>query len=349
MIKMLNKKTLSKLSSDIYFLQESGFSIIKTMDILSRQKTYKNLNKVFKDVSDSLKSGNNPYNSFLKHKGYFPFEFINSIKLGDNSNNLKEAFKNLSYFYEEEYENSKYLKESLAYPKMVFIMGIGVIIFLINFILPQFTETLFSVGGDMPGITKFFLQTNIFFKRYYILIIIFTLLAAALLFKFGHKLKYNKFTDYIMMNFPIIKFYYIKIQTYRYCESMLLMLSSGFNVYNSFKDSIEISKNIHFKRILTVVIDNINGGSGITEAFRNSRIFEDKFIELIELGEESSNIDFVIKKACFLYGREVKNINKKVISFIEPSLILVLAFFVALIILSIMLPLFSIMDSMGSI
>ncbi|MDV3425760.1 MAG: type II secretion system F family protein [Bacillota bacterium] len=349
MIKMLNKKTLSQFSSDIYFLLESGFSIIKTMDILSRQKSYKRLRKVFEDIGNSLKSGNNPYNSFSKYKSYFPFEFINSIKLGDDSNNLKESFKNLSQYYEEEYARSKSLKDSLAYPKMVFIMGIGVVIFLINFILPKFTETLSSLGGDMPGITKFFLNSNIFFKRYYILILIFTVLLIAAGIKFSEKIKYNPVTDYIKMKFPFIKNYYIKLQTYKYCESMLLMLSSGFNVYNSMRDSIEMSKNIYFKKTLEEVTDNINSGSGITEAFQNSRVFEDKFIELISLGEESSNLNFVIKKACFLYGREIKNLNKRVISIVEPSLILILAFIVSMIILSIMLPLFSIMDAIGGV
>lgn len=349
MIKLLSKKTLSQLSSDIYFLQESGFSIIKTMDILSRQKSYKRMRKVFEDIVNSLKSGNNPYNSFSKYKAYFPFEFINSIKLGDDSNNLKEAFKNLSEYYEEEYVRNKNLKDSLAYPKLVFLMGTGVVIFLINFILPKFTETLSSSGGNMPGITRFFLDLNIFFKRYYVLVLIFTVLLIAIGIKFSEKIKYNPVTDYIKMKLPFIKGYYIKLQTYKYCKSILLMLSSGFNVYNSMRDSIEMSKNIYFKKTLTEVTDDINSGSGITEAFENSRVFEDKFIELISLGEESSNIDFVIKKACFLYGREVKNLNKKVISFVEPCLILILAFIVSLIILSIMLPLFSIMDAVGGV
>lgn len=349
MIKKLNKKTLSQLSSDIYFLQESGFSIIKTMDILSRQKSYKGLNKVFNDVVSSLKSGNNPYNSFSKFNDYFPFEFVHSIKLGEDSNNLKESFKNLSSYYEEEYMNNKYLKEALAYPKLVFIMGISVIIFLINFIIPKFTETLSSLGGELPLITKFFLNANIFFKKYYILLIILTVIIILALIKYGDRIKNNPVLDYIKMNTPILKIYYIKLQTYKYCESVLLMLSSGYNIYDSLGDSIEMLKNTYFKKILKNIIEDIRKGNGITEAFKNGKIFEDKFIELISLGEESSNLDFVIKKACLLYGRDVKNLNKKAISFIEPCLILLLAFLVSLIILSIILPMFSIMDSIGQI
>lgn len=347
MIKVLNTKTLARLSSDMYFLLESGFSIIKAMDILSRQKSYKGLANVLEDIDNSLKSGNNPYNSFNKYKACFPFEFINSIKLGDDSNNLKEAFKNLAQYYEEEYARSRHLKESLAYPKLVFFMGSGVVIFLVNYILPKFTDTLSSQGGDTPEITSFFLNLNFFFKTYYIFIFIFMVIFAAVYIKFNEKIKYNPLTDYIKMKFPIIKSYYIKLQTYKYCKSILLMLSSGFNIYNSMRDSIEMSKNIYFKRTLMEVTDNINSGSGITEAFQNSNVFEDKFVELISLGEESSNINFVIQKACFLYERDVKNLNKKIISFVEPCLILILAFMVALIILSMMLPIFSIMDSIG--
>lgn len=346
-MKRLKLKTLFELSGDIYFLLESGIPIVKSLEIISKQKSYKVINKVIDEILNNIKSGNSIYKSFEDKKEYFPFEFVNCLKMGENSDNIKEAFKNLSYYYEEEYENLKKFREATAYPKIVLTMGSLVIIFLINFVIPKFSETLSSLGGELPFITLFFINSNLFFKKYCIFLLIILLIFIFLFIKYMENIKNNKYIEFIRIKIPLFKNYYIKKEIYKYSERVYLMLSSGFSIYSGLKDSIEGCKNRYFKDIIIKIIKDIDNGEGITEAFKKENIFEEKFIQLLNLGEESSNMEFVFKKTCFLYGRDIKNINKKAISFIEPCSVIILAFMVSLIILSIILPMFSIMDTLG--
>ena len=345
MVKKIKSKELSLLSNQLYLMIDAGIIISEAFYLTASMEKNEILKKKLILIYDDILKGEELYKSIEKHQDIFPVFFIQMIRLGEHTGNLEGVLKNLYEFYERDNKLYNKLKSSMTYPLIVFITSILAILILMIKVVPQFTDTLISLGGNLPGITSMMLLTCGIFKENYIVIIIIFFIIVTLVRKINKTQIGREKLQSLKLKIPIFRCIYEKIILSKFSRSMGILISSGCNLISSFEICSEIIDNIVFKKALGQCLDKIKNGKSMTYAFSSIGINNPLFISLIRTGEETGELDKVLKKAADFYDNELEELSKRLLTILEPVLVIIMAAIIGTFIIAIMLPILNIMDA----
>jgi len=306
-------------------------------------------NEIFKRklncVYDDILKGEELYKSMGKHQDTFPVFFIQMISLGEHTGNLDGILKNLYEYYERDNKLYNKLKNSMTYPALVFITSIMAVLILMIKVVPQFTETLNTLGGKLPAITSVMLMFCGVIKENYAVISILIVIIITLIIQLTKTQIGKEKLQSLKFKIPILRGIYEKIILSKFSRSMSTLLSSGYNLIGSFEICSEIIDNIVFKKALELCLEKIKNGESMTYAFSSIGINNPLFISLIRTGEETGELDIVLKKAADFYDNELEELLKSLLTILEPVLVIIMAAIIGTFIIAIMLPMLNIMDA----
>lgn len=266
------------------------------------------------------------------------------IRIGEDSGELPKIFKKLCGFYKSQEEISKELKKSLSYPIMVFLMAVSIISFLIFNILPSFIQLLESFKIEIPKYSKaIFLVVNYFNNNIHYVTIILLGINLYLLYYFKTSRGEEKFYS-ILINMPYLGTIYKKIQISRLFMAMGIIFNSGMSILDSIDKSSTLIKNTIILNKIEEMKNSILKGETLSKAFKKSDLFSQSVNTIIAIGEEGGNLQDSFIKISEKYKGEVLDCIGKWIKYIEPIAIIIVSIVVGIIIMSILIPMLSIMD-----
>ena len=280
-------------------------------------------------------------------KNIYPDFLLKMVYLGEESGTLETILVELSDYYEKQDKIGKKITTALTYPIIVLMTSLLSISFLMIKIIPQFLKTLTDLGGQLPVMTKVFLLLCTTLQKNILLILI---LCISLFFFLSYIIKKRKvqiIIDEYKLKVPIINLLYSKIIMCRFSRAMSLLLGSGLPVTNCIETASGILENKFIEQKLKVSLIDINEGKSIYNALKKCQIFNPIFLSIVNVGEESGRLEEILKKLAEISENDLQENAQKLVKFIEPAVILFLSVFIGLIIVSIMLPIFNIIDGLG--
>lgn len=345
--KKINNEDLALLCSSLSMLLDSGISISDALKLCKSQQGKEKLKQSIESIRVNVLQGESLYDSMNNFKNIYPEFLIKMVYLGEESGTLQYILEELSHYYEKQNEIGKKITTSLTYPIIVLITSILSITFLMIKIIPQFLNTLTDLGGQLPLMTKVFLFFCISLRKNFI----FILISGAMFFYFcAYTMKKRKtqiFIDKYKLKVPIINSLYSKIIMCRFSRAMSLLLGSGLPVTNCLETASGVIENKFIEEKLKGTIIDINEGKSIYSALSRCEIFNSMFLSIINVGEESGRLEEILKKLAEISENDLQENAEKLVKFIEPAVILFLSAFIGLMIISIMLPIFNIIDQLG--
>ncbi|MFA9399270.1 MAG: type II secretion system F family protein [Clostridiaceae bacterium] len=337
-------KDYSVLCSEISILLAAGISLIKIFELLIKQKHLKKFKPSLIYIKNQIEQGVSIRESFNKYKQIYPKLMLSLIEIGEITGNLEIIFENLAQYYEKEHDKEKKIKSALAYPKLIFSLGTLVVFFIMLKIVPNFINTLDGLNGDIPKITMVTINISNFLKNYYGLIFILSCFIYISI-KYVNEKWNNIINDKIHLKIPFVKDLYLNLIEEKFSMAMGILIGSGVNLVEGLEvASLVLNNNILNKKMETA-IENIKTGNSIAESLERAGIFEDRYIEILKIGEESGRLEFIFNKLYKIYEKKSDYIVKNINTYLEPILLILLTFFVVFIILSIMLPYLNLLDS----
>lgn len=344
----LGPKDISILCKQFSVLLGAGINLSEVLNILSKQSKNKRLKAYLYDIYQEVQRGEELGAAMSKLNKIVPDFMLQMIKVGECSGRLEHIFKSLSDYYNNENKIKKKLIDALRYPIIVLIFSFIIFLVLMTKVIPTFTETLTSLGGKLPTITKVLLAGSEGIKNN-VLYVILCPITIIIIFYFYNKTENGRLlTGKFKLNTPIIKGFHRKILTVKFSKYLVLLLNSGFNVISSLQTLSYIMGNVVVERKIKSSIDCIKVGESLTYSINKLEIFEPLLISMISIGEESGKLEEMLGKSAEIYEEEVYELIEKSTKLIEPTMIVAISVFVGSIILSIVIPMFSIMDNMGA-
>jgi len=321
-------------------LISSGITITETLDALAEQTDNKHFKQIIVDIRERIESGSSIKDAFEKHNSIFKELYVQLIGLGEASGNLDVILDNQAKYLEKQDEIRKKISQAFAYPKFAFFTVMGVVIFLITFIVPKFVSIFLQVKTELPLPTRMLLSLrNLLVNRWYLLLII--ILSVYLAWRFiystrGGKLVIDKYKLKIPIFGRIIRYSVFS----RFAHSFSLTLMSGIDLISSLEISSKVVVNSYIMNELKNIRDDIQRGKSISESMSKSKVIPKVMVQAIKVGEKSGNLTYIVDKVGELWDRnldfEIKNIASK----IEPAMVILLGGIVLMIALAIYLPLF---------
>ncbi|MEH7493467.1 type II secretion system F family protein [Neobacillus niacini] len=327
-------------------LIKAGVTVVEATEILAVQTESKALNKALKAVEQDLREGNPYSESVARHKKIFNSMFINMVKAGEVAGNMDETLEKLADDFEKQHDTIAKVKSALTYPAVIGILAIGAVIFLLIGVVPTFVTMFEDLGAELPGITKFVLKASGFMQSFWwlIFLIILAFVFAIIYMKKNKKTKY--YLDYFLLRMPIFGNLLQKAALARMMRTLSSLFSSSVPILQAMSIVEKVVENEVIARVIRESRNSLEKGRSMTEPMMGHWAFPPLVTQMISIGESTGALDAMLSKIAEFYEKEVEQGTDRLKSLIEPIMIVLLAGIVGVIVLSIMMPMFSMFDQM---
>ncbi len=337
--KKFNLLDLSISLREAGLLLKSNINTVDTIKLLSKTAPNKYLKQIFQNVYTNLTKGLDLFESF-NETAKFDTLFLSLIKSGESSEKLSEVFLYLSSYYEKKYKLRQKIISIITYPILLLIITMTVLIFLLNNVVPMFIDIFTQSNIDLPKVTAMLIDMSTFLKENYLYIILFIFMVSFLIKFFSKKDLIRRFFGKLIFKIPYINVHYQNYMTSIIAKNLTILLKGNVNIVESFKIINNSIENLYVKDTIENIIDNVVRGNTVSDALNENDIFSQAFINMIEIGESSENLVYILESATEYYEQKINYSVDKILQYLQPVLIVLISLFVAFIVFSIAIPIF---------
>ena len=326
----------------------SDITVMEGVQILIDQTENALLKRALGDIYQDMENGTPFADAFDKHRGaVFPAYLANMVIIGGKSGTSDVVFAQMADYYEKDNKVRQKVKSAIMYPAILTILMIGIVILLIVKILPMFNEVLVSMGGTLPAVTQSMMNLSRFASGNFLLILIVIILIIIGLVFYFRTPGGTLFVDRMKITAPLVRGVFIRIVTARFARSLGILLKSGVSLLSSLEMMENLIDNSFVEEKFRKTREVLSEGSGLVSSLAQTEVFQPLFLRLVSVGERTGFLDDMMIKSADVFDEEVDGALERLTSFIEPLIIVVLSVIVGVILLSVMLPVISIMNAIG--
>ncbi len=300
------------------------------------------LAEVMKEVYVNVNAGSSLSAALGRHPDVFSNVFVNMVAAGETSGTLEEVFLRLAEMLEKRVHLTNKVKSAVAYPIMMSVVAVAVVVFLLSFVVPSITQIFLEMNRTLPLPTRLLISISTFMKTYFVPIVI---MVCAVILGIGawKRSKDGRMKwDRSKLKFPLFGKLFLKVETARLARTLGILLTSGIPVLGALEIVKGIVQNRFIAGALESVKDRVSKGSDIAEAIRKTGLFPPIVIHIMATGQMSGNIENGLMDIAQMYDDEVEMTAKTLTSLIEPLILLIMGAIIGFIVLAILLPIFEI-------
>ena len=341
----LKMKALVVFSRQFATMIDAGIPILRCLEILGNQTKDPVLKPTLEVVTTDVKGGMTLNEALAKHPSVFSNLYVNMIRAAEIGGILDIILDRLSGFLEYEAEVKSKIKSAMMYPVLVLIFSQVMLFVLFSFVLPKFKEIFEGMDVELPAVTAALFSMGDFMQKFWWLILL--ILAGAFFgLKSYAKTPKGKYqTDFFKLKFPIVGELTLKMSIARFCRTLGTLINSGVPMMRS----LEIVSETLNNQVLSGAVDqtrlSIREGNKLSAPLASSGLFPSMVTHMIDVGEESGRLSEMLVKVGDFYDAEVESTVKGLTSMIEPMLIIFLGVVVGFIAISVMTPIFKLVNS----
>lgn len=343
-----------KLQHLVIFLKQfstllsAGVSVVEATKILAEQTDSKPLAKALQKVEVEIRAGNPLSKALAKHEEIFESLIINMVHAGEISGTLDETLNRLSIHYEKQHRTRQKVISAFSYPIFVGIIAIAVVIFLLIGVVPTFVSLFADVGGELPAITQFVLNSSNFVRKFWYLLMLIPVLIWFTIITMRKKPETKYYLDLIILRMPIFGSIFQKSVLARFTLTFSSMFSSSVPILQALSMLEKLVENEVIARVIKESRQSLEQGKSLTEPMKKHWAFPPLVSQMIAIGEETGSLDVMLEKVADFYEAEVEAATDRLKSLIEPIMIVLLAGLVGTIVTAIMVPMFDIFNNIQS-
>lgn len=324
---------------------KAGVPISDCLNHLRAQKYSVPFQNVLQQVYVDVESGVLLSDAFGKHPKVFPFFFVSMVVIGEVSGSLDRVLLDMANYYENDRRIRKKASSAMVYPTILLIMVVVVMLFVTLFILPQFENTIEELGGDVPQITRVIMSVSQFMQDYIFLILPISAVVVTAVALFLGTAKGKEVKDFFLYHMPIIGTVQKNLITARFAKAFMILLGSGMNMVDCLENLKKMLGNKVFSKKFAYTIEEVKRGKRIAPSLEATGLFPAVLTEMIHVGEKSGNIEEVLQSTGNYFDECVESAITKAVAAMEPLIILLLGGVVAVVILSVLMPMMALMSS----
>ena len=342
MIKPMSDKDLSFFLTQLSTYIKAGIPLVESISILSRQSKKKSTQNLYNRIVFELTSGETLSEALSKQGNIFPKLLINMVKTSELTGNLTGVLDDMSDYYKTSYENRKQIISAMTYPSVIFIIAIVVLVYIMIYVVPQFTDMYSQIGSDLPPITVFIVGMSDFLANnliYVILVLVAIFIILIIMYK--NITGFKKSVQWITMHIPVVKNIVIFKEVIMFTKTFASLINYDVFITDSMEILGKITDNEIYKMLIKNAVINLSNGESVSLAFKDNWAFPIIAYEMLVTGERTDRLGPMMSKVAEYYNTEQKNLIAQLKSLIEPVMIIMLALVVGIVLLAVIVPMFS--------
>jgi type IV pilus assembly protein PilC len=343
--KKIKMKALVIFSRQFATMIDAGIPILRCLDILTGQTKDQVLRPALEQVTQDVRGGLTLNEALAKQPHVFSKLYINMIRAAEVGGILDQILDRLAAFLEYESEVRGKIKSAMMYPVLVLIFS-GVMLFaLFAFVLPKFKEIFIGMNVELPPITSMLFKMGDFCQKSWWMMIIAAIAGWISVWQYGKTPKGRYQLDFLKLKFPVVGEIALKMSIARFTRTFGTLINSGVPMMRSLEIVGETLNNKVLTEAIDITRNSIREGQKLSEPLAKSGLFPNMVTCMIDVGEESGRLSEMLVKVGDFYDTEVEQTVKGLTSMIEPMLIIFMGCIVGFIAISVMTPIFKLVNS----
>jgi len=347
---LFNKVPLKEkmvFTNELSIMIKSGMPLLASIKTLATKGAGENLEKILNAVATDIEAGFSLSTALGKHPNVFDKTYIKTVQSGEKSGKLDEVLLRLSKNLEKDYDTFAKIKGAFTYP--IFILAIMIIVLIIMFIyvIPQLSSIFEEAGAKLPLVTRIIIGTSDSFLKFWWAILAIVIVLGFLFNRYINTPKGGFVFDQLKIKIPIFGKLLKNIYLMRFARTLSSLLSAGVPMLEVLETTKDVIGNRVYQKDLKAIIKKVSMGESLTSALKETRNFPSMIIELIAVGERSGKIDYVLKNLAHFLEKEVDNTTKNLTSLLEPILMVIMGVGVAIIVASVIMPIYGLVQVIG--
>ena len=343
--KRLKADTISHFCRQYGIIISSGINSITGLESLAQRSGNKVLSQEITRIVNDIKSGSTLSDSMLDEKSKFPKLLSAMVATGEATGTLEEVLKSMASFYEREHRITQKIKNASMYPIIVGIVSFIMLFIFTSFIMPNMMESILEVGAQMPPISKMIMNIGMFMKNYWYLVLL-VIIGLALFIKQYIKTPVGRHNKDILINkIPLLNKGINAIVSMRFSKALYLFVSTGFPLLQGLDYIRESLNNSIAEKAVQKAKEGIIRGETLADNLDESGYFDPILIQMLSIGEQTGQLENISNQMSEFYEHEADIYLNRMVSMIEPIMIVLVGIMVAFLVIGVFLPMLSIYDA----
>lgn len=342
-------RDLSVFCRQFVSMSKAGVTIIEALKMLSEQTENDRLREATTKVRVSVEKGETLANSLAEHPKIFPSLLVNMVAAGEASGSLDVALERMSTHFEKASKTKALVKKAMIYPIVVVCVAIGVIIVMLTVVIPNYTKMFADLGTDLPGITKAVQKlSDLLIDRWMIIVPVLAIIFLAVKSFAGTDQGKHLFHK-MQIKLPMLKTLIIKQAAANLARTMSTLLAAGVPLVEAVEIAASTMDNVYYKEAMQNAKLEIMIGQPLSRPLEQCGLFPPMVYHMVRIGEETGNTEEMLSKLADYYDDEVEVAVQSFMAALEPSIIVVLAVIVLVLVGACMAPMLTMYDALDQL
>ena len=316
----------------------AGVSVASVLAMLGQQTGNKKLRAAIREMQADVEKGESLAASMRRHPKIFPAILVNMVAAGEASGNLEESFRQMELYFDRSKRTKSKVTSAMIYPCVLIVVMIVVLIVMMTKIIPNFLKTFEDMDAELPKLTRGVMAVCEWFESWWWvpLLVLVALIVGGVLFHRTDKGKH--FFGWLARKTPVVGNLTVKTACATFCRTMEVLIGSGLTLTDSMDLAASNMGNIYYLEAIRDARALVAEGTPLRESLLRTGLFPPMVSNLVGVGEETGDLQSMMGKVADYYDEEVEEATKKLLNLMEPAIIIFMAVFVVIIVLSIYLP-----------
>lgn len=340
---------LATFTQQLANLLQAGMPLTVALNSMTHLETKGIPKEVSSGLRQEVMEGRSLSDSMAKQPLIFSELYVNMVRAGEQSGALVDVLRRMANHFERYAEVQGKLKSALIYPVMVCLVGVGLMLFFIYFMLPQFEKMFSGFNVELPLPTRFLIGVGkVFTNVWWMTLLMMVLVALAiLLYRFRRSEEGRRRIDRWILKMPIVG-RVISLGYYgQFARTLSTLLENGVPVLTALKITEQVMSNGVIKEAISKTREAVTDGKTLAQPLAASKVFPQLMVDLVKIGEETGDVPAALKNVADTYDSELTIALRVMMTLIEPLLIIVMAIGVGFLLLSVLLPMFKLISNIS--
>jgi type IV pilus assembly protein PilC len=332
-------------NQELAALLKAGLPLLQTLDLMLERMHNATFKAVLTDVRDRVKSGEDLSEAFAFHGDLFPRLYPSSLKAGEKSGELEQVIRRFIRYMKLVLDARRRVVSALVYPAVLVCLSIGMIAVMAVYVVPKFMSFFTELGTDLPLITQVVLSISTFATQNWPIILIGLVVGVIALRSWRNTDSGRLAVDRFQLRVPFLGPVLHRFAMSEFCRSLSTLLSGGIPLVPAFEIATASVGNAYVRSRVEPTIQMVREGKPFFAALEASEIFTDMSIDMVKVGETTGSLDDMLGSVADFLDEQIETRMQRLLSLVEPMMLVFMGAIIAILLISIYLPMFSMLGS----
>jgi general secretion pathway protein F len=338
---------VSLITRQLAVLLEAGMPIVDALSAVLEQIDAPRLDRVIHEVRDSVRQGATLGDALSAHPTEFTGLYVNMIRAGESSGALESVLFRLADYTENQIRVAKRIKSALVYPVVMCVFGLGIVTFLMGFVIPKISQVFLSFGKELPGITTFLIKTCNLIRDYWWVGIIVMVALVLGLRQYAKTPSGQRRWDRLRLNAPVFGDLSRKLSVSRFARTLGTLVQGGLPMMAALDIVKRVVQNVVVEDAVDEARKAVRRGQDLATPLKESGLFSPMLVHMVALGERSGQLEKMLLRVADASEEEAQTRVDTLMTLLEPVIIIVMGLFVAVLVVAILLPILDMSQGLG--